>query len=273
MAEAKKPTKKIIDVKHPGQTAPSGTSKSVIVTNRPIMKDPMVVDDEVKPEETPTAPTYKSGGEAVIKPLSDKKTDQPAESTSDKDDKPETEKSKTISELAEEANAEPKNDDKKEPEIKLPIDEEEVKDEAENAQETDDKTPGDKDEPTPAKAEKLPVEKDETPENEPHKDTTEPKLDDDKKDSNADTKDIEGIEDPEAAQEGKELKKRKAEVAKLAESKKFYLPITTVENRHNRRAVVIGVAISILLIIMWINIALDAGLINLGGIKPFTNFF
>lgn len=262
MAESKKPTKKIIDVKHPGQTAPSGTSKSVIVTNRPIMKDPMVVDDEAKAEETPTAPTYKSGGEAVIKPLDDK---EPT--------KPETEKSKTISELAEEANAEPKNDDKKEPEIKLPIDEEEVKDEAENAQETDDKTPGDKDEPTPAKAEKLPVEKDETPENEPHKDTTEPKLDDDKKDSNADTKDIEGIEDPEAAQEDKELKKRKAEVAKLAESKKFYLPITTVENRHNRRAVVIGVAISILLIIMWINIALDAGLINLGGIKPFTNFF
>ena len=269
MAEAKKSTKKIIDVQHPGKTAPSGTSKSVIVTNRPIMKDPMVVDEDGKPEESaPAATTYKSGGEAVIKPLSEQdskessKADEPEQT-----DSSETDSSKTVSQLAEEAsNKDSKKTDEtpppeskeeaKEPEIKLPIAEDDKKDEDED----DKKSPIAEEKVGEKKDEKA---ADENADSNPEEDKTDPA----KSDKDGDPKEIE------EAEEDKELKKRRAEVNKLVESKKYSLPIKTVENRHNRRAVIIGVVVSILLILAWVNIALDAGLISLGGVKAYTNFF
>lgn len=276
MAEAKKSTKKIIDVQHPGKTAPSGTSKSVIVTNRPIMKDPMVVDEDGKPEESaPAATTYKSGGEAVIKPLTEQ------DSKEEKTESTEADKSKTISQLAEEASKDDKKADDtqgpelkeevKDPEIKLPIGEDDKKEDTEE----DKKTP----QPTEKAEEKV----DEKADEKPVEDAAESKPEDDKPElastesddkSDKDNSDKEG--DPKEiadAEEDKELKKRRAEVNKLVESKKYSLPIKTVENRHNRRAVIIGVVVSILLILAWINIALDAGLISLGGVKAYTNFF
>src|SRR4051812_17019270 len=44
MADIKKLPRstKIVDVAHPGKTPPSPNSKSVIITHRPIMKDPMM---------------------------------------------------------------------------------------------------------------------------------------------------------------------------------------------------------------------------------------
>ncbi|HVX24523.1 MAG TPA: hypothetical protein VG992_04255, partial [Candidatus Saccharimonadales bacterium] len=54
MATAKKPKpagKKIIDVAHPGTAKPSATAKPIIVTNRPILKDPMMVTtDSAQPK-------------------------------------------------------------------------------------------------------------------------------------------------------------------------------------------------------------------------------
>ncbi|HXR49612.1 MAG TPA: hypothetical protein VN778_01120, partial [Verrucomicrobiae bacterium] len=44
-SKAAAPSKRIMDVAHPGKSAPSSTSKPVIVTNRPIMKDPMMTED------------------------------------------------------------------------------------------------------------------------------------------------------------------------------------------------------------------------------------
>lgn len=248
MAEAKKPTKKIIDIQHPSKTSPSSTSKSVIVTNRPIMKDPMVVDDDSPAEEKTTAPVYKSGGEAVIKPLSEQ-TDKPEtkeEPASDENKSKEVsdDKNKTISQLAEEAT-------KKEQVVDEP-EEAKVEDKEDKSDETD--KPAIKATLTDEKSEPI---------------VTEDKAEESKEDSTK-TEDPKALEE---AKEDKELKKRKAEVAKLSESHKYYLPITTVENRNNRRAVVIGVIVSILLILAWINIALDAGLISLGGVKAFTNFF
>ena len=73
MSEAKKKTAKpIADVSHPGKSAPSSTSKPVIVTNRPILKDPMMVD-----EDTTIVPvTVSRTAEPKLEPLS-----QPAELT------------------------------------------------------------------------------------------------------------------------------------------------------------------------------------------------
>ena len=75
-----------------------------------------------------------------------------------------------------------------------------------------------------------------------------------------------------AAAEKAETEKE-ATVQKLVESKQYYLPIETVEVRRSKRIVVLGVAISLLLALTWVNIALDAELIQLGDIKPLTNFF
>lgn len=67
--------------------------------------------------------------------------------------------------------------------------------------------------------------------------------------------------------------KRQAELERLVEEKTYFLPIKTVEQRRTARFVLIGVILSLLLLVAWLNIALDAGLIELSGLKPLTHFF
>jgi hypothetical protein len=67
--------------------------------------------------------------------------------------------------------------------------------------------------------------------------------------------------------------KHDAGVDKLVESKQYYLPIETIEKRRSKRFVALGVLLSLLLIVAWADIALDAGLIKVNGIKPVTHFF
>lgn len=100
---SEKPTtsKKIIDVSHPDETVPDTSSRPVIVTNRPMIKqDPMIAEkaaeepeksDESKPtkaasktKEEPAATKKKS-----IAPLADEKiVIEPIESDEAKDDQP-----------------------------------------------------------------------------------------------------------------------------------------------------------------------------------------
>src|SRR5882757_2872268 len=51
---------KVFDVAKPGKSAPSASSKPIIVTNRPVLKDPMMVDESTdagtKDKEPLTAP-------------------------------------------------------------------------------------------------------------------------------------------------------------------------------------------------------------------------
>lgn len=110
MADSKKSGgKRIVDVAHPGKTPASATSKPVIVGNRPILKDPMVVDEAVPEEEESTSP--KNTGNTVIQPLTapevdkkDETKDKSPESDPEPDDSTdETDHSKTIAQLAEEA--------------------------------------------------------------------------------------------------------------------------------------------------------------------------
>lgn len=82
-------------------------------------------------------------------------------------------------------------------------------------------------------------------------------------------KDIEKADKAEAAEKSKHDK----EIQALIDSKKYYLPINSVEKRRSKRVVVLGVVLSLLLIIVWIDIALDAGLIQIDNIKPVTHFF
>jgi hypothetical protein len=166
MAETKKTsdTKRIIDVTHADKAAPSGNSKSVIVSNRPLLQDPMVVAEEEKPA--------KSTAKLKLEP--------PAV-----EDKPEA-------------------------------------------------TPE-------APAEKPPAPPEEK------------------------TQQLQAENDTQV--------KQQTHIDELAESKKYYLPIDTIENRRSRRFVGLGILLSLVLIVAWADIALDAGIIKLNGIKPATHFF
>lgn len=253
MAESKKKdTKKIVDVSHPGKTAPSGNSKSVIVGHGPMIKDPMVVEGEVP--ATPAAPekTTVKSGEAVIAPLADSPSNKDAD-TKAKKDEPAVELSeddgkKTIAVLAEEA----------------AVKEEETKD-AESEEAADTKIA----EATPS--EPQPEAAAEEPAADTEEESTAEKQDD-KTDIGTDDKAATQSVTEAEAEELAAQEKHDAEIQKLIDSKTYSLPIKTVEQRRSKRVVILGILLSIVLIAAWADISLDAGLVKVSGV-PHTHFF
>lgn len=198
------PSKKMIDVK---KEAPAeATSKPVIVTNRPIMADPMVKPASGAPEleavEKPKEARAPSASKIVIQPI------------------------------AHNEDSEPEN----------PVESE---------------TPEPKAEPAPHESEK-PTELEQPAEAEDPEDTQLPAEATDKTDVEED--------DPVEIE-------RRAKLDALVESQKYFLPITTAEERKSRRTVVLGAILAIVLLLAWTNIAVDAGLISLPIDVPHTNFF
>lgn len=82
-------------------------------------------------------------------------------------------------------------------------------------------------------------------------------------------KDVEQAELDDAAQQAE----HDESIQKLIVSKKYVLPINSVEKRRSRRFVMLGIVLSLVLLVAWADVALDAGLIHVGGIKPVTHFF
>ncbi|MEK7594429.1 MAG: hypothetical protein AAB436_02215 [Patescibacteria group bacterium] len=228
MAEKPKSTgKPIADVAHPNKSAPAQNSKSVIVTNRPMLKDPMVVDEDTDAQK-PELEAATEGLDKSPTPTLDEKPDAPQA-------EPEAPSKNTITEIAAIAAA-----DKSDAEDKAD------KDSKEDAPNPDDKKP-EADKTEPANDEKSPdtkptEDKDTLPENQLQ------------------------IEDSKAAE-------HEAAVQKLSDSKKYYLPINAVEKRRSKQFVVLGIVLSIVLTLAWVDIALDASLIKIPGIKPVTHLF
>lgn len=223
MAEQKKPTKKsqpISDVESPGTTAASPTSKSIIIKNGPIIKDPMVVEESVtEPKAESSKNVVKAGGSSKIKlqplPTSDIIPSKEPEATED------------------------------------------VKTSA----------------PDGAKKDEEKSSETETPEEPAQKSKSEHKTDADTgKESDTKDKPTNSPAEQDAAEAS-----RKAEhdtnLQKIVDSKTYYLPIDAVKKRKTKRFVILGITLSIFLILVWINIALDAGLINIDGVSPLTHFF
>lgn len=73
--------------------------------------------------------------------------------------------------------------------------------------------------------------------------------------------------------EAEKASKQEVELQGLVDSKKYFLPINTVEKRRTKRFVAVGAGISILLVIIWVDVALDAGLIKIGGLKALSHIF
>jgi hypothetical protein len=218
MAKAKKPAagSTIIDVSHPGQSAPADNSKSVIVSSRPILKDPMMVDEDAPQAIDPT--------EDSLAKVSNKSGAQP---------------------------------------LTAPVLEAKEPDENETVAPTEDAEAADE----PAKpAEPLESSESPTPPAE-----TEDKSDEANTEEAATPPNEDKTKLPKA--ETDQEIQRQAAVNKLIDDKKYYLPINTVEKRRSRRFVLIGIILSLLLALAWVDIALDAGLIQLNNVKPVTHFF
>ncbi len=84
-------------------------------------------------------------------------------------------------------------------------------------------------------------------------------------DNSSTTKDQEKVDGAAAEKE--------ASINALVQSGQYFLTINQVEERKNRRLVVFGLLIAVLLALVWLDVAMDAGLIRNTYHLPHTNFF
>jgi hypothetical protein len=210
-AKASSKQKAVNDVAHPGTTAPSDTSKPII-NQRPMIKDPMVVEDDAKPEE----PAVKLPAKQTARP-----------------------------------NIKPPEPDEPEPKITEATDKTDKKDEVPEGEPEGESVGKPEDDPA------------ETPVGTPDEKSGDDKPANDSKDKK--TKQPDADDQAAAA--------RDAKLQHLIESKKYELPINAVEHRKSEQFVAIGFLLALILAAAWVNIALDAGLIHLGGLKAVTHFF
>lgn len=214
---------KILDITHPSKVTPPATSKPVIVSNRPIIKDPMVsggaatpldIKDESEPATT-SAPVAPSKTKLVIQPLSEKDKETPVKEPAAK-----AEESVAEPELNEEEpdqkEAEPEvMAEKPEPIIpEVEASSEDVNDDGPESTSSSIPSSFDADEITP-----------------PTDDTSKPSAKPDQDEIDA------------AAAE------RQATLEKLIESKQFFLPINSVHKRKNRRILKISVTLLVLIVV------------------------
>lgn len=249
-------TKKIVDVAHPGKSAPSATSKPVIVSNRPLIKDPMVNANETAPEAKSEAaatapgapPLAKAHRALVVQPISTG-SEAPEAAVSPAETGP------AVTEPA--AKAEPTTAPTLAPKAAAgvaPIPEEPAPTEPKQAAE-----PATEAKPQPAAAPASPVATYATPP--PASGSTAPRKTDIK------------VPDNDPDHTAKLQAEQHAKLEKLIESQRYYLPIDSVEKRRAKRFVLLGLVLSILLILAWVDIALDAGLIHIDGLRPVTHLF
>jgi hypothetical protein len=57
------------------------------------------------------------------------------------------------------------------------------------------------------------------------------------------------------------------------DTKEYYLPINIHDTHKGTQMALIALAVVIVLAVVWLDIALDAGIIKLGGLQPLTHFF
>ncbi|HEX5744210.1 MAG TPA: hypothetical protein VFX84_02050 [Candidatus Saccharimonadales bacterium] len=229
----------VTDVAHPNTSVPSDTSKPII-THRPMIKDPMMVEGKVQSETEPEEaklPIRKTG-EAKLKPLDEKPDDGDAKTGEDKkgEDKKPEHPDKTVADAASEEVSDD-GADRAEPETPDDGDADDsdtVSDTAEDAEATKDEKTDDGGDGESGKSGKAGA-------------GAKPKAD------------AEAEEDP--------------KIRKLVESKRYFLPINAVEHRRSARFATMGVILALILAAAWVNIALDAGLIHIDGVKPVTHLF
>lgn len=237
---AAKSAPKVFDVAHPGKSKPSATSRPIIVSNRPILQDPMVslnVPSDVAPTDGKPSP---AAVKVTIEPL--ETTEEP------KDDKAD----KTIAELA----AEAENGADKSTDVTPKKEDEKPADDAPKATEAD------------AAAEK------DTKASEATKSDESANTADSSPDSKSD--ESQPAEDSKDAKETAELEaaaKKLEEINSLVESHEYFLPINAVERHRSKMVAVFGLVLILALGALLVDLLLDVGFIRLGGVHSLTHFF
>lgn len=249
---------KVFDIAHPGKTAAHAAGKPVIVGHTSMIKqDPMVAP--VKPAPAQATPQPAVHREMTIKPIALTAEEPASELDPSAQDQVDT--------LAKTSSA---GNGKK---IITPPSEQEA--EAEKTEDPEPATLGTGDEDAGSEAPAAAEKEDETEpvKLEPTEDVikTPDSTSDDESESGPDLganlkeKETKKAIDEEAAQKA-------AEVQELAESKKYFLKINTVEERRTRWVVV--VVLLFVAVLSFITLAADADLLKLpGGLKAPTNFF
>jgi hypothetical protein len=238
---AVKSNPKVFDVARPGKSSASATSRPVIISNRPILQDPMVstVDSAgTAPDMEATEKSNPSTVKVTIKPLAE--TDEPIESV---DTSKSAKKDKTIAELA-----------------------------AEKSQPKSAEEPVDKPEAAPEESDKS-ADSEEAAKVEPGSDSKpadEPPA--------SDTPDAETVpaEEGKTSQETAALEaeaKKLEAINALAESQQYFLPINAVERRRSLVVSILGLLLIVGLGALLVDLLLDIGFIRLGGIHSLTHFF
>ena len=280
MAEpkAKKAASKKINDVVPGGDAASGNSRQIIVNNRPIMQDPMMAQvselanarvgiaaEEPQTEEVSAAKPKRTT--IKIKPLEDAAA---AETPPEPEVAPKAETPASADEPAEE-----------------PAEQEAAAAASDKAAPTE---PTEQpDEPTTAASDPAAAA--------PVTDTVEAdKVSEDERPTAEDDSTSDALSPDEPAQPGRssfavpakndtaeeDANKKAAdssggkltsEQQKAVESGKYFLPIRTAESRRVRREIALAFVAVILLSLVWLDVALDAGLIQLGGLQAVTHFF
>lgn len=247
-------SQQIVDVSKPGSIKPSDNSKNIIIKTSALLKDPMVLDktnpyqdpeDSYSPEDIQGAPPLKlsMSKKLNIQPL-DKELE---ESLKNNDSDTNKLDNKDLQQLKEEPNAQIDSTT-----AKLEID-------------------------SPKEELKSSVIQDNTYQKE------EQEVSVNSNEASNMTDDQNGLinrsqvndvaPDKEEQMLAQAKAKRRAELQELVLNKKYFLPINKTQKRKNKEVVIIGIIISIILIILWIDISLDAGIIHIFGLKPFTHFF
>jgi len=266
---------KLFDVAKPGKSAPSASSKPIIITNRPLLQDPMVVGDGTAAEAPSGTAAKPSEPKVTIKPLSINVTDgtEPkAGATKEVTSEPAETEEAEVKPVAEKI-IQPPAEITAESETEKPV---EAKEETPAEPQTDQEAST---EETPAEAPEA-EEKAEPAKDVPKEETAEAESADTEESGEAQKEGDEDVPeqakvDPDAAAKEAEriAAEHAAEIQKLADSHEYYLPIETTESKKTKRFVALGVVLILLLGAAWTDVALDAGLVQLGSIKPVTHFF
>jgi hypothetical protein len=276
MAVAKKVTPKtgataqVMDVK---KASASATSRPIIVSSRPIMQDPMMVNSAAATApELPSSPTHRIKKiEPLSKDIGNKPAEEPAKPKTATGDvatpsAPALTIDAAIAKIAEKRNkpAESNPEPKAEAEAKDDKATEKAAEEPEKKAEKE--APAE-----PTEEPEQPEPKTETVDDETEGATEDNEGNEDKKSGKSDQQ-ITEEEAAKLAKAAEEEAKRKAQLDKLVEEKAYFLPINQVERRRTLHFSIAGILLIILLGLAWIDLAADAGLITLP-VKPVTHFF
>jgi hypothetical protein len=271
---------KVMDVAHPGKGVASASGRPIIVTNRPILKDPMMVDlpsDEqaagapiltrptttklfIKTDDEPTdtLQTTESEGKPADVVARDVGVPEPPTDSTGTEKKAIKIEPITISEEEEEED-EPVAAPSPSADTKITV---KLTDEAKS-----DSAPA-------APAEDAPV-ADVTP------DATAPSNDSSTSDTDTATE-TDDATDTATTDASTDQNKKPADdeaaaalhekLDSIAAGQEYFLPINAVERRRNRNITTAGVMLAILLAAVWLDVAADAGFIHIPFL-PLTHFF